>query len=270
VRNETPLDTDVSAYAVRLGDDALVLAQRLAECSSRAPALEEDIALSNIALDLLGQARALLTYAGEIEGARGPGGVPRQGSRSEDDLAYLRSEREFTNCQLVEQPNGDFAVTMARQLFFSAYQLALYRRLVASADATLAGVAAKGVKEVAYHVDHAGGWVVRLGDGTDESHRRVAAAVEQLWPFTHELFEADELTGRLAGAGVGVDSSELAIAWKEHVGGVLSEATLKCPPFGETAGWRPAGGRRGVHTEHLGFLLAEMQHLHRSHPGAKW
>jgi ring-1,2-phenylacetyl-CoA epoxidase subunit PaaC len=221
-----------------LGDDALVLAQRLAECSSRAPALEEDIALSNIALDLLGQARALLTYAGEIEGARGP--------------------------------NGDFAVTMARQLFFSAYQLALYRRLAASADATLVGVAAKGVKEVAYHVDHASGWVVRLGDGTDESHRRMAAAVEQLWPFTHELFEADELTGRLAGAGVGVYPCELADAWEEQVGGVLSEATLKCPPFGETAGWRPAGGRRGVHTEHLGFLLAEMQHLHRSHPGAKW
>jgi ring-1,2-phenylacetyl-CoA epoxidase subunit PaaC len=275
------LGTDVFAYALRLGDDALVLAQRLAEWSSRAPALEEDIALSNIALDLLGQARALLAYAGEIEGARGPGGVPRQargpggvprqGSRGEDDLAYLRSEREFTNCQLVEQPNGDFAVTMARQLFFSAYQLALYRRLAASADATLAGVAAKGVKEVAYHVDHAGGWVVRLGDGTDESHRRMAAAVEQLWPFTHELFEADELTARLAGAGVSVDPAELATEWEEHVGGVLSEATLKRPPhFGETGGWRPAGGRRGVHTEHLGFLLAEMQHLHRSHPGAQW
>ena len=255
------LAADLFAYALRLGDDALVLAQRLTEWSSRAPALEEDIALSNIALDLLGQARALLTYAGETEGA----------GRSEDDLAYLRSEREFTNCQLVEQPNGDFAVTMARQLFFSAYQLALYRRLAASADATLAGVAAKGVKEVAYHADHAGGWVVRLGDGTAESHRRMAAAVEQMWPFTHELFEADELTGRLAGAGVGVEPSELATEWEEHVEGVLSEATLQGPPqSGESAGWRPAGGRRGVHTEHLGYLLAEMQHLHRSHPGAQW
>jgi ring-1,2-phenylacetyl-CoA epoxidase subunit PaaC len=228
--------------ALRLGDDALILSHRLAEWSSRAPALEDDIALTNIGLDLLGQARALLTYAGELDGT----------GRSEDDLAYLRSEGEFTNCHLVEQPNGDFAVTIARQFFFSAYQLGLYRGLTGSADVTLAAIAAKAVKEVAYHVEYSAGWVVRLGDGTDESHRRMQAAVDRMWPFTHELFE---------GAEAGLRSD-----WLERVDAVLAEATLQRP----ADGWRPGGGRQGVHTEHLGFLLAEMQHLHRSHPGATW
>ncbi|MEW6474235.1 MAG: 1,2-phenylacetyl-CoA epoxidase subunit PaaC [Actinomycetota bacterium] len=248
--------SDTAVYALRLGDDALILSHRLAEWSSRAPALEEDIALSNIALDLLGQARALLTYAGEVEGA----------GRSEDDLAYLRAENEFANCQLVEQPNGDFGVTMARQLFFSAYQLELYRHLAGSADPTLAAIAAKAVKEVAYHVDHAAGWVVRLGDGTDESHRRMQAAVERMWPFTHELFETDEVAERLAAAGAGVDPAALRPTWDQRIAAVLTEATLDRP----ADGWRPTGGRRGVHSEYLGFLLAEMQHLHRSHPGATW
>jgi ring-1,2-phenylacetyl-CoA epoxidase subunit PaaC len=248
--------SDTAVYALRLGDDALVLSHRLAEWSSRAPALEEDIALSNIALDLLGQARTLLTYAGEVEGA----------GRSEDDLAYLRPEAEFTNCQLVEQPNGDFAVTMARQLFFSAYQFELYGRLAGSADETLAAVAAKAVKEVTYHLDHATGWVIRLGDGTDESHRRMQAGVERMWPFTHELFETDEMTGRLVADGIGVDPAALQPVWEQRIGAVLAEATLEQP----ADGWRPSGGRRGVHSEHLGFLLAEMQHLHRSHPGATW
>jgi ring-1,2-phenylacetyl-CoA epoxidase subunit PaaC len=226
------------------------------EWSSRAPSLEEDIALTNIGLDLLGQARSFLTYAGEVE-AQG---------RSEDDLAYLRSEVEFTNCQLVEQPNGDFAVTMARQLFFSAYQLELYRRLTGSTDPTLAAIAAKAEKEVVYHVDHVAGWVIRLGDGTEESHRRMQAGIDRLWPFTSELFEADEVTGRLSAAGTGIDPDGLAAAWDEQVGAVLAEATLEQP----SDGWRPGGGRRGIHTEHLGFLLAEMQHLHRCHPGATW
>ena len=247
---------DTAAYALRLGDDALILSHRLAEWSSRAPALEEDIALSNIALDLLGQARTLLTYAGEVEGA----------GRSEDDLAYLRSETGFTNCQLVEQPNGDFAVTMARQLCFSAYQLELYGHLTGAADETLAAVAAKAVKEVTYHLDHAAGWVIRLGDGTDESHRRMQAGVERIWPFTHELFEADELTDRLVADGIGVDPAALRPVWEERIAAVLAAATLERP----VDGWRPSGGRRGVHSEHLGFLLAEMQHLHRSHPGATW
>jgi ring-1,2-phenylacetyl-CoA epoxidase subunit PaaC len=247
---------DVAVYALRLGDDALILSHRLAEWSSRAPALEEDIALSNIALDLLGQARALLTYAGEVEG---------QG-RSEDDLAYLRSENEFTNCQLVEQPNGDFAVTMARQLFFSAYQLELYRQLAGSADPTLAAVAAKAEKEVTYHVDHTAGWLIRLGDGTEESHRRMQAGIERLWPFTFELFEADELSRRLAAAGTGIDPAGLKAGWDERVAAVLAEATLEPP----SDSWRPSGGRRGIHSEYLGYLLAEMQHLHRCHPGATW
>jgi ring-1,2-phenylacetyl-CoA epoxidase subunit PaaC len=248
--------SDTAIYALRLGDDALVLSHRLAEWSSRAPALEEDIALTNIGLDLLGQARTLLTYAGEVEGA----------GRSEDDFAYLRAENEFVNCQLVEQPNGDFGVTMARQLFFSVYQLELYRHLAGSHDATLAAVAAKAVKEVTYHVDHVAGWVIRLGDGTDESHRRMQAALDRLWPFTSELFETDEVTGRLAEAGTGVDPAGLRPAWEQRIAAVLAEATLEQP----ADGWRPGGGRRGVHSEHLGFLLAEMQHLHRSHPGATW
>jgi ring-1,2-phenylacetyl-CoA epoxidase subunit PaaC len=237
---DTP-DPGIATYALQLGDDALVLAQRLTEWSSRAPALEEDIALTNIALDLLGQARALLGYAGEVEGA----------GRTEDDLAYLRSEREFLNCQLVEQPNGDFAATIVRQLFFSTYQLALYDRLSGSTDATLSAVAAKAVKEVDYHRHHASGWTVRLGDGTEESHGRMQAALDHMWPFTHELFEIDEA---------------LRGEWDDHIDGVLKEATLERP----ADGWKPTGGRRGIHTDHLGYLLAEMQHLHRSHPGAKW
>lgn len=247
---------DVAAYALRLGDDALVLAQRLAEWSSWAPAIEEDVALANIGLDLLGQARALLSYAGEVEGA----------GRTEDDLAYLRAERDFSNCLLVEQPNGDFAMTMARQLFFSLSQQALFAALRSSGDPTLAGVAGKAVKEAAYHVDHAVSWTLRLGDGTDESHRRMVAAVERLWPYTAELFEADELTGRLAAAGLAPDPAGLRPGWDAAVDRVLAEATLERP----AEGWHPTGGRRGLHTEHLGFLLAELQHLHRAHPGAVW
>ena len=173
---------------------------------------------------------------------------------------------EFTNCQLVEQPNGDFAVTMARQLFFSVYQLELYRRLAGCSDPTLAAIAAKAEKEVVYHVDHAAGWVIRLGDGTEESHRRMQAGIDRLWPFTAELFDADEVTGRLSAAGAGADPAGLKAGWDGQVTAVLAEATLEHP----SDGWRPGGGRRGVHTEHLGFLLAEMQHLHRCHPGATW
>ena len=191
--------TDTALYALRLGDDALILAQRLGEWSSTAPELEEDIALTNIALDLLGQARFLYSRAGELEGLR----------RSEDDLAFVRDEREFLNCLLVEQPNGDFAQTVCRQLLFSAYQLALYGALTKSADDTLAGVAAKAVKEVAYHRDHAAKWTVRLGDGTSESHARMQGAIERLWPYWHELFESDELVERLAGAGIAVDPAAL-------------------------------------------------------------
>jgi ring-1,2-phenylacetyl-CoA epoxidase subunit PaaC len=245
---------DVALYALRLGDDALILAQRVAEWSSNAPELEEDIALTNIALDLLGQARFLLSQAGELTG------------RDEDELAFRRGEREFLNCLLVEQPNGDFAQTIARQLLFSTYQLSLYGRLVESSDETLAGVAAKAVKEVAYHRDHSVKWTLRLGDGTAESHGRMQEAIERLWPYTGELFESDSLTKRLAGTGIAVDPPDLLEEWSEFVAATLTEATLAVPQ----TGWRPTGGRRGEHTEAFGHLLAEMQWLHRSHPGATW
>ena len=248
--------SDLVEYALRLGDDALVLAQRLGEWSSRAPELEEDVALTNIGLDLLGQARGLLSYAGEVEAA----------GRGEDELAYLREEPEFRNCLLVEQPNGDFAVTIARQLFFSTYQLGLYRELAGSVDPTLAAVAGKAVKEVDYHVDHAAGWTVRLGDGTEESHARMQGAIEALWPYTGELFQGDDAVGRLAAAGVAVDPATLRPSWERALDAVLAEATLTRPE----QGWQHTGGRRGVHTEHMGYLLAEMQYLHRLHPGARW
>jgi ring-1,2-phenylacetyl-CoA epoxidase subunit PaaC len=247
---------DLVTYSLRLGDDALILAQRLSEWSSNAPELEEDIALTNIALDLLGQARFLLTRAGELEG-RG---------RTEDDLAYGRDERHFLNCLLVEQPSGDFAQTIVRQLLFSTYQLALYEALRKSADEGLAAVAGKAVKEVSYHRDHAVTWTVRLGDGTAESHARMQAALERLWPYVDEMFECDELLGRLVAAGVAADPAQLHTEWDEFIAGALTEATLTIP----RKSWTPAGGRRGMHGEPLGYLLAEMQWLHRSHPGATW
>jgi len=247
----------VATYVLRLGDDALVLSQRLGGWIARAPQLEEDVALGNIALDLLGQARTLLTYAGELEGA----------GRTEDDLAFLRDEREFLNVHLVEQPNEDFAVTIARQLFFSTWQLALHQRLVGSSDGTVAGVAGKAVKEIAYHRDHADQWVRRLGDGTDESHQRMQAGLDRLWPYVAEMFAVDELERALVEDGVAADVSELRGEWDEHVDVVLRAATLARPDHGWTP---PGGGRRGVHTEPFGYLLAEMQHLHRSHPGASW
>lgn len=246
----------VATYALRLGDDALILSHRLGEWIAAAPQIEEDIALGNIGLDLLGQARALLTYAGEAEGA----------GRDEDALAYLRDEREFLNLQLVERPNGDFAVTMARQLVFSAYQYELYERLRSSSDDTLAAIAAKAVKEVAYHRDHAGQWVLRLGDGTAESRLRMRAGLDEVWPYVDEMFDGDELTARLAADGVAADPAALREPWADYVDGVIAQATLEVPE----PSFRGRGGRDGVHTEALGYLVAEMQHLHRSHPGASW
>ncbi|MFG1954162.1 1,2-phenylacetyl-CoA epoxidase subunit PaaC [Micromonospora sp. NPDC048830] len=235
-------------FALALGDDALIAAQRLAEWTSRAPEMEEDVALANIALDQLGAARLLLTYAGELEGA----------GRDEDALAYLRDDREFRNCLLVELPNGDFAVTMAKLFLLSAYQLPLYTALAGCADERLAAIGAKARKESAYHLDHSSLWVRRLGDGTGESHRRLRAAVEQVWPYVHELFAP--------WPGAPVDPATLRAEFDATVDSVLAEATLDRP----ADGWAPAGGRDGVHTEHLSYLLAEMQVLHRAHPGAKW
>jgi ring-1,2-phenylacetyl-CoA epoxidase subunit PaaC len=255
-RNVDPMAAALFTYSLRLGDDALILAQRLSEWASRAPEIEEDIALTNIALDLLGQARALLDYAGSVEAA----------GRGEDDLAYLRTERDFRNVHLVEQENGDFAHTIARQLFFSTYQLFLYEELISSGDEMLAGVAAKGVKEAAYHHDHALQWTVRLGDGTEESRQRMQAAVDRLWPFTAELFDSDEVEAALVSQGIAIDPSTLRPRWDRSIGDVLATATLTTPP----TIWTSHGGRRGVHTECFGFLLAEMQYLHRLHPGASW
>jgi ring-1,2-phenylacetyl-CoA epoxidase subunit PaaC len=245
-------DRTLFEYTLALADDALVSAQRMGWWISRAPELEEDVALANIGLDQLGQARTLLTYAGELEGE----------GRSEDDLAYLRDDREFRNVKLVERPMTDFGVAMARLLVFSTYQLHLYRALATSRDQTLAGVAAKAVKEVAYHVDHAAHWVLRLGDGTEESHSRMQAALDAEWPYVDELFAplAPSLAGRVA------DPAELRDAVLSDVRRVVTEATLSMPEVPSALG----GGREGLHTEHLGYLLAEMQHLHRSHPGATW
>ncbi|PWK90158.1 ring-1,2-phenylacetyl-CoA epoxidase subunit PaaC [Lentzea atacamensis] len=252
---------DIAAYCLMLGDDALIFSQRLSEWCSRAPELEEDIALANIALDLLGQARMLLTRAGEVLG------------KSEDDLAYLRDEREFRNVHLAEidcgpGPGGDFGTTIARLLVFSSWRLALFSRLRGSADPVLAAVAEKGLKELAYHRDHAAQWTVRLGDGTDESQRRMQAGLERVWPFVDELFATHAVEARLTGVAVG------PAALKSEVDGVL-EAVLAAGGLSRPADTRAArvagmAGRDGVHTEAMGFLLAEMQHLHRSLPGAVW
>jgi ring-1,2-phenylacetyl-CoA epoxidase subunit PaaC len=247
---------DVVRYVLRMADDALVGAQRLGEWIAAAPQLEEDVALGNIALDQLGQARSLLAYAGELEG-RG---------RDEDDLAYLRDEREFVNAQIFEIPNGDFGCTIARMLVTSTYQRELYQRLQASTDPTVSAVAAKAVKEVAYHRDHATLWTLRLGDGTEESHRRMQQGLEDVWPYVAELFEADELVVGLVGSGIAVDPSGLEETVLGYVEQVLADATLDVPQTTV----HHTGGRRGVHTEHMGYLLAEMQYLHRSHPGATW
>jgi len=244
---------DLFVYTLRLGDDALISAQRTAEWIAAAPQLEEDVALGNIGLDQLGQARSLLQYAGSLEGA----------GRSEDDLAYFRDERDFLNLQLCELPTGDFAHAMARLLYFATYQHLLYDELQTSADETLSGVAGKAVKEVAYHVDHATQWVLRLGDGTDESHSRMQTALEAVWPYTAEMFESDDLVRRLA---VAVDPSTLQDEWTRRVRAVIDESTCSRPE----ASYQHSGGRQGRHTEHLGYLLAELQHVARSHPGATW
>lgn len=244
------------AYVLRFADDNLVLAQRLSEWISNAPELEEDIALGNIALDHLGVARALLTHAAHLEGS----------GRDEDDLAFLRSEREFTNALIVEQPNGDFAHTMARALFFDVYQLLLWDALAGSADATLAGIAAKALKEARYHARHSATWVVRLGDGTEESQRRMQVAVDALWRFTEELFTPDAVDVAVEAEGMGVNLTRLRPAWTTHVASVLSEATLRMPDDA----YQRSGGRTGFHTEHLGHLLSEMQWMQRTYPGLTW
>lgn len=241
---------------LRLGDNCLVLSHRLSEWIGRAPVLEEELAMANVGLDLLGQARHWLSLAGEAEG-RG---------RDENALAYLRDVGAFRNALLVEQPNGDFAATTARQYFFDAWHHLALQGLARAADARVAEIAAKSLKEVTYHLRRSEDWVVRLGDGTAESRRRMQAGVDEMWPFVGELFEMDAVERAALDAGAGVDLAALREPWLARVHGVLAEATLAVP----TAKWHQRGGKRGVHTEHLGRMLAEMQFLQRAYPGATW
>lgn len=253
-------------YVLRLADNALVLGQRLAEWCGHGPALEEDIAATNVALDLIGQARLLLAHAGQLEGK----------GRDEDQLAFLREAPDFRNATLLELPNGgvasagaasgDYAIAIVRNLLFGAYQVELWQALSESTDGELAAIAAKSLKEARYHLRHAADWAVRLGDGTDESHERTQAALDALWPYTHELFATDPVEAAVARHGIGVESAGLRRGWLDTVAAVLAEATLALPP--DTA-FRSTG-KLGRHSEHLGFLLAEMQSLHRQHPGATW
>jgi ring-1,2-phenylacetyl-CoA epoxidase subunit PaaC len=243
-------------YLLRLGDDRLVLGHRLSEWCGHAPILEEDIALANIALDLVGQATLLLKLAGETEGA----------GRDENALAFLRDATDFRNALIVELPRGDFAVTIVRQLLVSTAAMHHLDALRRSAHPVLAGIAAKALKETRYHVRHAAEWTVKLGDGTDESRRRAQAALDDLWRYSGELFLADEVDARLAAAGIAPDPAALEPAWRAQVLDVLGRATLRAPEVS----WMQRGGRAGRHTEHLGHMLAEMQVLQRTHPGATW
>ena len=246
---------DVATYALYLGDDALMLAQRLGHWISRAPEMEEDVALANIAQDQLGHARFLLSYAGSAW------------DQTEDDLAYFRTEEQFRSCRLVEQENGDFGQTIARQLIFSLYQYELFTRLMDSADETLASVAAKAVKEVTYHVDHAAQWTLRLGDGTDESHRRMQEGLYYMWPYVDELFNDDDLLRDLADRGIAVLPSTLRESFDARIEPILEQATLTVPDV--PGAW--GGDRSGNFSEHRGHILAEMQVLARQFPqGVTW
>ncbi len=243
-------------YTLRIADNTLVLAQRLSEWTGHGPFLEEDLALTNVALDTFGTATSLLEYAAQIE----------EKGRSADDLAYFRNEREFTNVLLVEQPNGDYAKTIIRQIFVDHFNLLFYSELAKSKDETLAGIAQKAIKEVTYHVRHSSAWVVRFGDGTEDSHNRAQDAVNELWRFTNELFEMDEVENNLVKEGIAVNTSILKEKWEKQITELLTKATLKKP---ESA-FMQTGGRKGMHTEHLGYLLSEMQTVPRMFPNAKW
>ena len=250
------VDAALFDLALRLGDSALILSQRLGAWCGHGPALEEDIALTNTALDLLGQARLWLTLAGEVEGA----------GRDEDALAYWRDDREFRNLLITEQPNGDYAQTLARQFLFDAWHRLVLEQLSASSDPRVAAIAAKAHKEVLYHLRRSADWVVRLGDGTDESRARMQAALDQLWPFAGELFLTNALDAEAAALGIGCDFSALRADWDAQVNAVLTDATLQRP----AGTWSQQGSQRGVHTEYLSRLLAEMQVVARAHPGARW
>jgi len=243
-------------YTLRLGDNCLVLAQRISEWVGHAPVLEEDIAMGNVALDMVGQTQLWLGLAGEIEGK----------DRSADNLAYLRDAHEFRNLLLVEQPNGDFAHTLMRQFLFDAWHYHLLEALTGSSDKRVAEIAEKAVKEASYHLVRSTDLVVSLGDGTDESHARMQQALDDLWPYTGEMFMSDEIEEELKAAGIAPDTDDLQAKWDSHVAESFDRATLSRPEIG----YMQNGGKRGVHSEHLGYLIAEMQFLQRAYPGATW
>ena len=249
-------DTTFLRYLLRVADDHLILAQRLSEMTGKAPSLEEELSLGNVALDLLGQARTLLTRVAELEG-RG---------RTEDDLAMLRLEHEYTNALLVEQPNDDFAYVVVRQLLFSAYAHPFWQRATASHDPVLAGAAGQAVKEAAYHLRYAREWAIRLGDGTDESHRRMKDAVEDLWPYAGELFERDDTTSDVVGRGLAPDPDDVRPIWQQTLLETFAAATLEMPK----ADVFQTGGRSGRHSEHLGHILCDLQYMQRTYPEMRW
>lgn len=244
-------------YLLRLGDNALVLSQRLCELCGKGPALEEDMALTNVALDLLGQTRMWFEYAGELEG-RG---------RDEDRLAYHRDAHDFKNCLLLEQPNGNYADTMMRQFFFDTWHYFLIRGLLSASDARIAAIAEKSLKEVTYHLRRSGDLVVRMGDGTALSHAKIQTAADELWMYSGEMFAYDEVDHAMVAQGIAPPASELREQWLAHVASIFAEATLTMP---SPDAWMQSGGKQGRHSEHLGYLLAEMQFLQRAYPGVSW
>ena len=256
VANIQVSETPLVLYTLRRADDALILGHRLSEWCGHAPMLEEDMALANMGLDLLGQARELYSYAAEVE----------NNGNDEDKFAYLRDVRQYRNLLLLEQPNGDFARTMVRQFFYSAFADLYWRAMTGSSDPTLSAIAAKSEKESAYHLRHSSEWLVRLGDGTDESHRRVQLAIDDLWAFTGEMFGVDDGERGLIDAGIAIDPAKLHPQWQKTVAEVVSEATLSLPK----SDWMQQGGRSGRHSEHLGHLLSELQSMQRTFPGATW
>ena len=249
-------DEAVIAYVLRLADNALILAQRMIELVTAKPELEEELANANFALDFLGQARMYYTYAGELEGA----------GRSEDDLAFMRDGNEFRNLLLIEQPNGHFGDSIVRQYLFEAFYVHLLDALTQCKDPRIAEIAARAIKEVRYHLRHISHWLIRLGDGTDDSHQRVQASLDELWRFTGEMFVSDEVDVAIRDNLDGPDLEAIAALWKRDVEGVIAEATLQLPEDQ----WMARGGKQGQHSEHFGFLIAEMQFLQRSYAGASW
>lgn len=243
-------------YTLRIADDSLILGQRMSEWCGHGPILEEDIAMTNIALDLIGQATNLLNYASEVEGK----------GHNADRLAFMRYERDYKNLLLVEQPNGDFGMTMMRQFLFDAFRKPFFEQLQKSSDKDLAAIAEKSLKETKYHLKHSSEWVIRLGDGTAESHQRIQESLDTLWRYTSELFYTDEVDGEMNNKGISPNMSDVFDEWNSTVHSVLKEATLTIP----TNNWKQDGGRKGLHSEHLGHLLTEMQYMQRAYPNMEW